>query len=59
MIVSPCSFVFWFFIKTRIMADIQHNLQEIRETAVIASTCLSLSLGPLTRVHGMLCNSIQ
>lgn len=33
------------FIMTRIMADIQHNLQEIRETAVIANTCLSLSLG--------------
>lgn len=33
-----------FSVMTRIMANIQRNLQEIRETCVIANTCLSLSL---------------
>lgn len=48
-----------FFIMTRIMADIQRNLQEIRETAVIANTCLEFISWLLMRVNGMPCNSIQ
>lgn len=49
-------------IMTCIMANIQSSLQEIRETWVIASTCLGLSLSFLMRVIWklqLLCNSVQ